>query len=310
MAATGLAVGTVTAGCVSHGGSGERLRVLVTGPHGLAPIHSDVVAALFTAGDIVRIDERGRVVYRVAVGKHPTNPTVEGENVWVPTVGDHRVVEIEAASGRVVRTVGGTYAAAIAGPPGAIFLPTWIKAPRQPTRWRGNAVTRLETRTGKVVWRRSFSGIVLTVAYRAGEVWVPNFAGDTVAILNARTGATVVVAKVPGRPVGVAVGDRCAWVALAGGGLLRLQPRTAHLEGTTAMDGNYIDYMIAADDGVWLSPYASQTVAHIEHVSCRTGRIDGRIDANGASQGLAVTGSHLWAADYERGEVVRLRKNG
>jgi streptogramin lyase len=284
--------------------------VRLKGPHGLAPIRSDVVAALFVAGDIVRIDESGRIVYRVGVGKHPTNPAVEGKNVWVPTVGDHRVVEIQAASGRVVRIVGGTYDAAIPGPPGAIFLPTWIKAPSEPTRWRGNAVTRLDTRSGKVVWRRSFSGIVLTVAYGAGEVWVPNFAGDAVTILNARTGATVVVAKVPGRPVAVAVGDRCGWVALAGDALLRLQPQTAHLEGTTAMDGDYIDYMIAADDGVWLSPYASPTAAHIEHVSCRTGRIDRRIDAHGASQGLAVTGSHIWAADYESGEVVRLRKNG
>ena len=287
--------------------SAGLLRVKVPGPPGLAPLGSGVAAALFNAGSVARIEGDGHVAYRVPVGTHPTNPAIEGAHLWVPVPGDQRLVELDASSGKVVRRLPGMYAAAVAGPPGALFLPTWSSPPKRASLWRGNAVTRLDTATGKTVWRKSFPGIVLTIAYYGGRVWVPNFAGNEIAVLDAKSGATVTTLKVPGRPVAVAAGRGCAWAAMAAGPLLRLDPVNGRIEGKTQVGGGSVDYMVAVQGGVWLAPYSTATTAAVERVSCQTGRVDVHLGAEGASQGLAVSGDRIWAADYGQNQVLRLK---
>ncbi len=292
------------------GGKGDRAdaHVAVPGPHGLAALGSGVAAALFDAGAVVRVGTNGRILYRVPVGPHPTNPVVQGAALWVPVVGAHRLVEIRASSGTVERRLHGTYAAAVAGPHGSLLLSTWPDAPAEPDLWRGHSVTRLETSTGRVAWRRSFQGIVLPLAYAAGRVWVPDFAGSTIRILRAADGSTISEVRLPGRPVAVAVGGSCAWIALADGPLLQLEPTTLRIRGRTPLHGDNVDYMVARDNGVWLTRYSSPTAAVVEHVSCASGLVDGSRSVAGASQGLAVDSNHLWLADYGKGRILRLAK--
>ncbi len=312
LAAAALAIAvTAVLVLVTHTGRKQHPaveRVAVPGPHGLAGLGSEVAAALFDAGAVVRVGENGRIVYRVSVGSHPTNPVVAGNSLWVPVVGDHRLVELNARSGKVERRLTGTYAAAAAGPAGSLVLPTWRSAPAHPKLWRGDAVTRLDTVTGRTIWRRSFGGIVLTVASRDGQVWVPDFAGNRLAVVSAADGATRSEVRLPGRPVAVAVGESCAWVAIAKGSLLRMNPRTRKIEGRTPLHGDNVDYMVAGHRGVWLTRYASPSAAVLEHVSCKSGLVDMQRQVGGASQGLAVGDTHLWVADYGRGEILRLDK--
>jgi hypothetical protein len=307
-AATLLAGGIALALILNHRTASASLTVPAAGPHGLAAVGSGVVAALYRSGELLRVDGRGRVAYKITVGAHPTNPVRAGGLVWVPVVGRHELLGIRADTGAVVHRVAGTYAGAVTGGRDALYLPTWTSAPSKPALWRGHTVTRLDARTGRRLWSRSLDGIVLDLAAVSGSVWVPNFAGPYLTILDGRTGATRRTVRLPGRAVSVAVGGRCGWLALAGGPVLRLNPRTARVIGATSLGGADVDYMEAGDDGVWLLRYTSPADSVLEHVSCATGRADRALATGGASQGLVVTDRYVWAADFGHDRLLRVVK--
>jgi hypothetical protein len=289
-----------------HGG--RMLSVHVAGPHGLVAVGNGVVAALYSSGELVKIDDRGRIAYRVAVGARPTNPSLLDDVVWVPVIGSRALLGVQAQSGVVVHRYHGMYSAAVPGPGDAIYLPTWTDAPAHPTLWRGRSVTRLDPATGRVLWTRRFDGIVLNLATTTTHVWVPNFVSPSVAVLDATTGQTLQTIRLPGRAVAIAIGRRCAWLALDRGPLLRLDPRSGAIEGMTDLSAANVDYMQAADDGVWVSNYSSPADSDLVHVGCATGRVDARVATGGASQGLAVTGRYVWTADFGHDELLRMVK--
>ena len=143
-----------------------------------------------------------RETHRVVTGAEPCGAAGRGATLWVGVYTPGRLVAIDAASGRIVRSirVGPTACRVALGANVA-----WVALDRP-----GNVV-RIDLRSG----RRRVAPVgpgAFDVARAHGFVWAVSFEMGTVTLLDPRTGAVERVVRVGDHPTGLASCGGRMWV--------------------------------------------------------------------------------------------------
>jgi serine/threonine-protein kinase len=216
--------------------------------------------ALDAPGRLRRIDAGA---YRldprpIPVGAGPSGVAVDGSTVWVANTGDGTVSAVDAASGRVRRTVRlDALVQFLAVGHGRVWIP----------RANEDQLATIDTRTMRLRDDPIFVGKEPTgVAVGAGRVWVTNTAENSVSVIDAATRKAVGSPIRVGRePTAVAVGAGAVWVANeADDTLTRIDPRTRRVIGRPLRVGRTPSSLAIAGGAVWVANAGDDSVSRVE----------------------------------------------
>jgi streptogramin lyase len=150
-------------------------------PGGLVSTGNAIWVGDDTSGStrLFRLDPTTGRVTRVRAGNRPGYVASAGGSVWVSNVDDGTVTQINPSSGRTVRTIPvGLSPVNLVGTTGAA-PEVWVPDDA------GNAVVRLDARTGRVAGRLPAEGGPAVAAQVGPDVWVSLFEGSAVLRLQA-----------------------------------------------------------------------------------------------------------------------------
>jgi streptogramin lyase len=215
---------------------------------------------------------------KVDVGEWTYGLASSGGSVWVGGLAIGDVVQIDPATGKVLRRINvGARVFNLASAPGAV----WAVANLSST------ATRLDTRTGKVTATVRVGNGPYDIEWGFGSAWVSNAQSGTVSRI---TGKKVVkTIKVGTEPNGLAAIGRFLWVTdHTDGKLMRLDPRTNRITGSVALPG--ADWVT----GLGTSLYVSQETNVVSRVDARTLKVTGVVKTKRNPLGSAIVAGKLW----------------
>jgi hypothetical protein len=161
----------------------------------------------------------------------------------------------------------------------------------QPGSTPGDAVWRLDSRTGRGESRSRVPGHPCRLAAGAGAAWVTDL--DPGALY--RVAPAVSRVRLAGRrPCGIAVGSGAVWAGTAGGRIVRVPPGRTLDTGARAGLGDLLVHRGA----VWAAALAGD-------VFRVTARVD-RVRGVGETEQLAALGGAVWAIAAGPGDLVRI----
>ena len=224
------------------------------GPCGAAVRAGSLWVGVYGAGNVLRIDPRGRVAARIAVGRWACRLAVGTAAVWVTRDRAGEVVRVDRTSGRRTHVRVGSTPFDVLLAAGSV----WV------SRYDAGRVDRLEPIRG----RRSASVEVGSnpagLAWCAGRIWVGHGRQATsLTALDPRTLRTTRVevgAVTPGTP-------RCVfgevWVTTADS-LVRLDPHSGKVLARLRLGGTPADIVAAPDGLVWVSDKERSLVDRVD----------------------------------------------
>jgi DNA-binding SARP family transcriptional activator len=178
----------------------------------------------------------------------------DGRSVWAGNSSKGAAVQLDPATGRIVRRVGGVGGGSIAIGYGGV----WV------AEFKRNSVARIDERSGKVTGRIPVSSAPTRIATGEGGVWVTTQGPhNAVWRISPRTGKTVAVIPVPPTSRRVAAGAGYVWVTSGtyagepgvpqtGGVLTKIDPRTNRIAATIKL-GFRPDGLAVANGLVWVA---------------------------------------------------------
>jgi streptogramin lyase len=224
---------------------------------------------------------------RVDVGESTYGLASSGGSIWVGGLAGGDVVQIDPASGKVVRRINvGARVFNLASAPDAV----WAVANLSST------ATRIDTRSGKVTATVRVGNGPYDVEWGFGSAWVSNAESGTVSRI---TGKQVVrTIRVGTEPNGLAAIGRFVWITdHTAGKLLRLDPRTNRITGSVALPG--ADWVT----GVGESLYVSQETNIVSRVDARTLKVTGVVKTKRNPLGSAIVNGKLWVPCIDSGVI-------
>jgi streptogramin lyase len=266
------------------------------------------------AGTVSRVDAVDhRVAATVKLGRpavgngYLDSAAVAGGGVWVARDFAAEIDRVDPRTNRVAKRI------AVAPRPGGLATGggfVWA------FHFQGSSVTRIDAATGA---KRVFTvpGALGTgLAYAAGAVWLLTQTPSALIELDPDTGAVRArIAIAPHGPPRHAIADTW-WVAAGGGSLWLANPnydRVTRVDIATAKVRASIPVPVAAPFGVvffhgavWVA--GSGKVVRVDPASDRPGAaLPIATGAGALFTQLAAGPSGLWATDYDRGALYRLR---
>ena len=243
---------------------------------------------------IYRIDPKdGSASEPVPVGR-PCGLAVASGSVWVADLDGGRLVEIDAESGEIARSVNdfdGPCEPVVGG--GFVWVPV------------GGGVARFDPRSGDAAVFRlrapanSNPDYPLSVAYHGESLWVAPTGGRRVLQLDPRTGSIIGAIKVPALPGVLAAGRGALWLASEPNGILaRLDPRKHAIAWTAEVDPPA--RVLEAFGSVWTTSYQSGTFTKVGRSN---GRVEAVVDLLGNPNGVTATGGRVWVMDTAVGDL-------
>jgi serine/threonine protein kinase/streptogramin lyase len=150
-------------------------------------------------------------------------------------------------------------------------------------------------------------GVVPDVAIGLGDVVVTDssvqgtVSRGAISRIDPATGRRRTIAfSDTGLPTGVAIGGRAIWETFGGGTLLRIDPRTFHIDDRFELGGS-ADSVAVSDDAVWVGDTLGSTVRRIDP---STGKVSEPIQLTGSVDGLAAESDRVWVLDQGTGTVT------
>jgi YVTN family beta-propeller protein len=213
------------------------------------------------------------------------------------------------------------------------------------TVWVSNSasgtVSRIDSRSRRVVAEVQVGGQLGSVAAAADDVWVSVFGGGELVRIDPARNAVAGRIAVGGRPTGIAVGPdgdiwvgnldgyvsrvdpasgtvrRIAlpsgasmplvarglvWLGLQSGAVVSIDPATNGLAGAAIRVAPDVDALVDTRFGIWVSTFAG-TAALVDPDRRVVAR---RLRLPSRGGGIALAGGSVWASAYDSGLVVRL----
>jgi YVTN family beta-propeller protein len=237
---------------------------------------------------IARVAPAGRTIERtIALREEPTGIAAEGRSVWVvaarplaPAVSVDRI-DTRYDTIRQTKRLGNV----VLGGDGAVAVSrkaVWV-APSS------GLLTRLDSRTGRVVRRLDPNASPAGIAAGAGALWLVGGAADTVT----RVDPTGLLTPIPvGRdPVAAVVGAGAVWVVDAlDDTVVRIDPKTWAVRATIAV-GRRPGGVAAGLGSIWVANAGDGTVSRIDP---STNRRIATIPVGGSPQSLVVGAKKVW----------------
>jgi YVTN family beta-propeller protein len=257
------------------------------------------------------VDPRtNRLTDRVAVGVFPSAVATGAGFVWVLNQGDTTVSKIDAATRRVVRTIGLAEEANFSGTGlGYGFGAAWASEGSEGTLTR---ISQWGTESPIRLFPPDASDTLL-VATGAGAVWATSYRHSTVYRIDPVTRTRSAWTDVPATPVGIAVGERAVWVVsvraaddprkvATSGTLARIDPAKA---GTVST----IPFPIApsgiavAFDAVWVTANSQDTVLRIDPETHAVVRM---IEVGEGPTAVAASDDAIWVVNARSRTISRI----
>jgi sugar lactone lactonase YvrE len=263
----------------------------------------------------------------VTIGGEVRDAAVANGRVWTLTcvrdcasagADQEHLVEVNAASGHVVRRFASADAVAVAPDGRAI----WI------AHFATGAITRLDPSTGRItasvrlrlpapVVRHDRAFLPVGLSYAESKVWVSTARG-WIAEINDSTGKVVAMVRSPSEATSTTTDRDGTWVAedLDGVGVLsaqrrRLTIRPVPWEGQPVAVSSVIEGggLIWATGGVQGPAYGPSVATIVTMIDPRSGRIVHQ-EPVPAAQGAVYAADALYLGDLAHGRVYRLAING
>jgi YVTN family beta-propeller protein len=212
-----------------------------------------------TADDLLlHVDQAGRVVDRIPVGRGPGGVTVAAGEIWVANQLDGTVSEVNPTAGAVVATIG------VGNGPDAVasgYHSVWVANVTDGT------LSRIDPGSGRVLATISLGGTPAGLAAGDRGIWVTRPDTGQLLLVDPRANRISRVFQVGGSPGGVAVGMGNVWVSDPGGAVARVDPATSRVQEIRT--GGSPDGITYADGAVWVADGQGGSVARIDP---RTGK--------------------------------------
>ena len=252
MAAIGLTV--VLAGAAAapllFTASGSRSTAPVLTPHTLLRLPAASALAQGAGAAYVTDDRRdlllrfdpgsGRVEGSVHLAGRPTAMVLDGRDLWVADMVDNQVVEVDARTLHIVRSI-----SVPSGPSGlAVLGPhVWV------TSVVANEITAIDTRTGATGIPVDVVGGAVRVAAGFGALWITGTADSLTHYVPPSAAARTPKLEgitVGNGPIGVAAGAGSVWVADAQSGTVsQVDPRSLQVVHTSRVGGDPLSVGVA-----------------------------------------------------------------
>jgi streptogramin lyase len=334
LALTAAAALLVPADCTSHAGAGTPpsragANTAVLPPAPALP-HLKVMASLklhqitylvptptalwALGGPNRRLSERDpratTVVKTVRLPQPAGFGTYTNGSLWISSFADSVVMEVDPASGRVIRTIRGSSATPIDHPGGLVAIGSdlWV------IQHRKAILTRISTRTGKVTGNVALPGHSAdSPRFASGRIWVPLATTDDTVIAR----IDPATASLDGPPIHVgsitcatnSLVDGTLWLTSTGDPPCGTSARaldTMTSEVSPIQYGPDKDlYEIASAGG---STWASDTTSNIYRLDTRSGKVTPSLTLEGDpdfNRLLTAFGS-LWVSRGDTGRIVRI----
>jgi YVTN family beta-propeller protein len=171
--------------------------------------------------------------------------------------------------------------------------------------YSGNAVTRVDGRTGRRVRDYAVGTSPYDVAFAAGAAWSTDNADGTLTRIDAASGRTSKV-QVGGSPSGIAPSRGLLWVADGSTDLVAVDPRTSRVVSRVPV-GVHTTWTAYDEAHVWVSDTPEGKVAVVDTA---TRKVVGVATTGGRpADGDAVDGV-AWFPDRDHGSVVGVDASG
>ena len=172
--------------------------------------------------------------------------------------------------------------------------------------WATNGLKRrlvqLDPITFGVVQRIRVGNGPRSVAVGKDAVWVANTIDGTVTRTDLDTGVPGDPIPVGPNPVGIAVGAGGVWVASEAGTVLRIDPRSSQVVGSTSV-GNGPSGVAYGENAVWVANRDDGTVSKIDPA---TGRLADTIPVGGKPEAIIAGHGAVWVADSGDATIRRI----
>lgn len=311
---------TATADATSARSTGDELRIVAT--LNLPPSNALVATPRWLwvlggpSGVLTQIDPSTNTVVRKIRPPHPPGyGTYADGSLWIASLLDDAVMQVNAGSGKVLRTLESTGGKPFFRPIGitAIGKDLWVVNHGDDTV--SSSLTRLDARTGAVIGTTKLPGHHAGGALRAaGKLWTTLAVEGTVIRIDPGTGHIV------GSPIVIDTGT-CLSASVAHGDLWyaglddgqggtcrtvarRLDPATGMLSPTSYGPDKKLFDFASTSGSVW----ASDLGRTIYHVDVDSGAIRASLTLPGpdATNRLDAAFGSLWVLGGESGQLVRI----
>jgi YVTN family beta-propeller protein len=252
------------------------------------------------SGTISRIDpQTNEIVATIPVGKAdpnneifvPSRVTMGNGFIWAAKNDEDSIVQIDPKTNEIIATIRiGVEPFALTVNDGALWVTSRFE----------NSVMRVDVNTQQVV--ATITGVKDPAAIVVTEdaVWVANHRDDAVTRINPLTNeivASVSLGSKLSNPncgscvSGITIGAGAVWVAVAVGGVVRIDPQTNQIITTIpTQDGTF--GIMSDDRGIWFANWEDKAILRIDP---QTNQIVGAIPSNAQLAFLASGESALWA---------------
>lgn len=263
---------------------------------------------------VTEVDPGTDTVRRTLTLPHPAAfGTYAGGWVWISSFADSVVMQVDPATGRVVRTVRGTAATPLDHPVGLVATGStvWV------VQHRKAVLTRIDARTGGVIGDTVLPGDKAgDPAVEAGRIWVP--VTDDEQSVTRVVQVDPATARVDGSPISVgslqcglsSIAEGRLWVTSPGASpcsnaVSALDLASETLSPTAFGSGKDLFEVVSVGGATW----ASDTRSTIYRLDTASGRVTPSLTLDGApdyNQLTAAFGS-LWVTRGDTGRLLRVR---
>jgi len=235
----------------------------------------------------------GRVEGSVHLAGRPTAMVLAGRDLWVADMVDNQVVEVDARTLHIVRSVG-----VPAGPSGlAVLGPhVWV------TSVVADEITAIDTRTGAKGTPVDVVGGAVRVAAGFGALWITGTADMLTYFVPQSAGVRTPKLEgitVGNGPIGVATGAGSVWVADAqGGAVSQVDPSSLKVVHTDPIGGDPLSVGVAGGR-VYVGDGTAQTLRTV--YPSPSSKVLG---IGTTPRSLLAVGGSVWVAGAKPGRVL------
>ena len=271
---------------------------IVTGgnPCGVTAAAGALWVANDGSGTLARIDpKKNRVTRRIKIGRGACEVAAGFGAVWVTNYRTGSLLRVDLRTYRVrAIRVGDTPFDVIAAA-GSVWA----------TTWRDAKLVEVDPAKLRVVRRIAVGAYPTSILFRNGMLWV-GFGREAteVARVDVTSGQVLRVAVGVKAPSHFLATANTIWVVNDGDAIVRLDPATGTVLGTTHVGRTLAQPASAPDGTIWLPDKEIDTIFRLDPATGRV--VDSFAGGNGAYNAIRAFGS-MWVTSYAGADVWRFR---
>jgi YVTN family beta-propeller protein len=248
-------------------------------------------AVALAPNTLARLDPQdGSVDLAFGLDLRPGEMAIGFDSAWVVEPEHDRVVRFRLEDGSIADTIPvGRSPSGIAVGDGAV----WV------TDAADGTVDRIDVETNTVSQTLPAGSSPAGIAVGDGSLWVADHVGAALLRIDPTSGDAVPV-ELDGLPSAVAFTPEGVWVAVAPGGVARVDGDRVTFEATVGQGPSAVTFAFGS---IWV---ASELDASVTRVNPSTGRVQAAVPVGEGPRSLANAGGQLWVSSPQDGSLAAI----